>query len=385
MTIKIKCFPYITLLLLFCLPWYAFGTVSATYIPESPITLEIAPGAFTHPTVLGAKLGRFIITSTTGEIYSPSFVNIGEASDSTQLTGLMKDYASGPFAMATNSFYINSVAYPDGLGGTPVLQVLYGDVWPIIDWKKNTVTQNPFYVDLYLVNKHSRGFGSDSGWRPAQYFKLDSPYSLPSNFNPIFSVGVADSPNTNVGSYTSGGTVDESIGSFVVTDGNDGPDNTPIINPGSYTDPENPGSPGFYYGDVPLLPSLIFTIVDSSTSFALGSAYGTNKATVTQANAQVLNGVSGTTYQITLIFTDTSSAASFQLLPVQGVGSPISYTLFLGNDEVTKAVALVWSDLVPGITNTKDIKISGINQGVVASNLSGNYTGTITVNISNLN
>lgn len=377
--------PFVTLFLLLVLPWYAWGAVTATYIPQNPITLEIAPGAFTHQSVLGAKLGRFIITSTTGEIYSPSFVNIGEASGAIQLTGLMKDYANGPFAMATNDFYINSVAYPNGLGGTPVLQVLYNDVRPIIGWQANTVTQNPFYVDLYLVNKNAGGIGSDSGWRPAQFFKLDSPYSLPSNFNPLFSVGVADSPSTNVGTYTAGGTVDESEGSYVVTNGNDGPNNTPIITPGAYTDPNNPGSPGFYYGDVPLLPSLLFNIVDSSTSFTLGSAYGTSKATITQANAQVLNGVTGTTYQITLVFTDTSSATSFQLFPVQGVGNPISYKLYLGNDEVTKAVAKVWTALVPGITNTKDIKISGIDQSVVASNVSGNYTGTITVNISNLN
>lgn len=382
---KLKHFPYITLLLLVILPWYAFAAVTATYVPESPITLEIAPGAFTHQSVLGAKLGRFIITSTTGEIYSPSFVNIGEASGAIQVTGLMKGYASGPYAMETNDFYINSVAYPNGLGGTPVLQVLYNDVRPIIGWQANTVTQNPFYVDLYLVNKNSGGIGSDSGWRPAQYFKLDSPYSLPSNFNPLFSVGVADSPTTNVGSYTSGGTVDESQGSFVITNGNSGPNNTPIINPGAYTDPDNPGSPGFYYGDVPTLPSLLFTIVDSSTSFSLGSAYGTNKATLTQANAQVLNGVTGNTYQITLIFTDTSGDTSFQLFPTQGVGSPISYKLYLENDEITKAVAKVWTGLVPGIVNTKAIKVSGISQSVVASNTSGNYTGTITVNISNLN
>jgi hypothetical protein len=41
--------------------------------------------------------------------------------------------------------------------------------------------------------------------------------------------------------------------------------------------------------------------------------------------------------------------------------------------------------LVPGIVNTKAIKVSGISQSVVASNTNGNYTGTITVNISNLN
>lgn len=235
------------------------------------------------------------------------------------------------------------------------------------------------------MNKNTGGINAASGWRPSQYFTLGSPYALPSNFNPLFSVAVADSPTTNVGTYTQSNVVDESKGSYVVTNGNDGPDNTPIISPGAYTDPENPGSPGFFYGDVPLLPSLYFTIMDSVTSFTLESAYGTNKATLTQANAQVMHGSSGATYQITLVFTDTSSATSFQLFPNQGVGNPIDYRLFLGSDEVTKGAALLWTNLVPGITNTKDIKVSGINQNAVASNVSGTYTGTITVNISNLN
>ncbi|MBI9093807.1 MAG: hypothetical protein JEY71_02885 [Sphaerochaeta sp.] len=384
MAIKINFILFITLVLLIALPWHAFGSVSADYIPESSITLNISPGPFSHSSVLGAKLGTFIITSTTGVIYSPSFVDIGEASDATHLTGLMKDYTNGPFALNTNDFYIISVAYPNGYGGTPVLQVLYNNVRPIIEWKANTVTQNPFYVELYFVNTNSTNPNAQSGWRKAQYFKLDSPFSLPSNFNPIFSVAVADSPNTNVGTYTSGDIVNEAEGSYVVTNGNDGPNNTPIISPCGYTNPENPGSPGFYYGDVPVLPSVFFNIVDSLTSFTLESAYGTNKVTVTQAHVEVINGVSGDEYEITLIFTDTSSDSSFQLFPSQGIGRPIDYKLFLGDDEVTKAFPLDWTELLPGITNSKDIRISGIKSVDVASNVSGDYEGTITVNITNL-
>ncbi len=375
----------LSLLLLCLLPWNAFCIVTADYIPEAPITFDTAPGPFADQTVLGAKLGTFIISSTTGEIYSPSLVNIGEASGATQVTGLMKNSANGPFNQNTNAFYIISAAYPNGLGGTPVLQVLYDDVRPIIAWQNNTVTQNPLYVELYFVNTNSTNPNASSGWRPSQYFKLDTPYSLPSNFNPYFSVGVAEAPETNVGTYTSGGIIIETEGRYVVTNGNDGPDNTPIMDSGAYTDPDNPGSPGFTYGDAPVLPSVFFNIVDSSTSFSLSSAYGTNKATITQASAEVFNGDSGTYYQLTLTFTDTSSATSFQLFPSQGVGTPIDYKLYLGDEEVIKAVAMNWEDLDPGVVNTKDIKIGGINQGDAASKLSGTYEGTIVVNISNLN
>lgn len=228
---------------------------------------------------MGAKLGTFIITSTTGEIYSPSFIHISEASNATQLTGYMKGYANGEYVKnSTNAFYINSVAYPNGFGGTPVLQVLYDDVWPIISGSANTVTQNPFYVELYLVNKNTGGITGSSGWRPAQYFKLDSPFWLPSDFNPVFSVAVADSPQTTVGDYTSGNTVNSEKGSYV-PNGNGGPYNINIMSPTAYTaNPDKPNSPGFYYGDVPELPSVQFNFADTSTSFSLSSAYGQNKA-----------------------------------------------------------------------------------------------------------
>lgn len=376
----------VLIVVLLLLPGPVFGDVTATYIPEPSITLEISPGPFTHNTVLGAKLGTFIITSSTGVIYTPSLVNIGEASGAIPVTGLMKEWEGGQFFTKTEPFHIISVAYPNGLGGTPVLNVLYNKVIPIMTWQPNTVTQNPFYVELYFLNTNSTNHAAPSTFRKAQLFKLDSPYSLPPNFNPRFSVGVADSPLVDVGWYTSGGVVNESLGSYVVTNGNAGPDNTPIIAPNGYTNPDNPGSPGFYYGDVetPDPPSFAFNIVDSTTSFSLNAAYGTNKATVTQATVQVLNGVSGQTYHLSLTFTDTSSATSFQLFPQQGDTMPINYDLFLGTEKVTKGSLLTWTGLQPGVINTKDIKIGGINKSVTDTLVSDLYEGTITVTISNL-
>ncbi len=42
----------------------------------------------------------------------------------------MKDWADGPFGLNTNDFYIISVAYPNGFGSEPVLQVLYDNLRP---------------------------------------------------------------------------------------------------------------------------------------------------------------------------------------------------------------------------------------------------------------
>jgi hypothetical protein len=372
------------ILVLFFSPMVLFAEVTATYLRESAITLDISPGPFTHPTVLGAKLGTFVITSTNGEIYSPSLVNIGEASGQIPLTGLMKDWADGPFVLNTNDFYIISVAYPNGLGSEPVLQVLYNNVRPIISWNSNTVYANPFYVELYLVNTNSTNRNAQSGWRPASYFKLDSPYSLPVGFNPLFSVAVADSPNTNVGTYTTGsGSVKESQGSYVTTDGSSGPDNTQILDPGSYTNPDDPDTPGFYYGEVPVTESFFIDFLIPESNFELSDAYGSNRVTINEARIEVMNGTQGTNYTQLFTFTDQSQASSFQLFPSAGSGSPIDFNLYLENDLIEKGTAYTWSGLQPGILNTRNIRIGGISETEVMNRVSGTYTDTITVTITN--
>jgi hypothetical protein len=372
------------ILVLFFSPMVLFAEVTATYLRESAITLDISPGPFTHPTVLGAKLGTFVITSTNGEIYSPSLVNIGEASGQIPLTGLMKDWADGPFVLNTNDFYIISVAYPNGLGSEPVLQVLYNNVRPIISWQRNTVYANPFYVELYLVNTNSTNRNAQSGWRPASYFKLDSPYSLPVGFNPLFSVAVADSPNTNVGTYTTGsGSVKESQGSYVTTDGSSGPDNTQILDPGSYTNPDDPDTPGFYYGEVPVTESFFIDFLIPESNFELSDAYGSNRVTINEARIEVMNGTQGTNYTQLFTFTDQSQASSFQLFPSAGSGSPIDFNLYLENDLIEKGTAYTWSGLQPGILNTRNIRIGGISETEVMNRVSGTYTDTITVTITN--
>ncbi len=375
----------VILLLLGCFQSLLFATVTAVYIPENQITLSISPGPYTSDSVLGAKLGTFVITATDGEIYSPSLVNIGEASDGIPVTGLMKNYANGPYELGTNTFYIMSVAYPNGLGGEPVLQTLYNNLWPIISWSDVTVYQPVLYVEMYLVNTNKTNRHAQSLYRYASYFKLDSPFTLPSGFNPRFSIAVAQEEGTNVGSYTNAdGTVVETQGDYVVTDGVDGPDSTPIIGTGGYTNPEDPGSPGFYYGDVPLVPTFLFHFFDADVHFSLESALGSNRVTVNQAMIQIENGVAGETYEQTLVFSDTSTAPEFQLFPVDGPGNPISYFLFLGNSPITKGVPMLWTGLQPN-ANSQDLKIGGISENAVSLLASGSYRGTITVTITNPN
>lgn len=359
-------------------------TVTASYTAQSPIYLEISPGVFTHPTVIGARLGRFAITSPNNKIYTPAFVNTGEVAENIQLTGLYKNWAGGAYYTKTDlNFKVISVAYPAGLGGAPILQTIYGGRWPVISWDAVTITANPFYVDLYLVNTNSLNPNSAASLNSnAQYYRLDTPYTFTTSFNPIFSLAVADDATTDVGTYAPGnGETITSDGAYVVTDGVAGPNVTPILDSGSMTAPHGDG---FYYGDGPVLPSFAFAFMHASVSFNLDAAYGSNRVTINQAQLSVVNGVAGTTYSQMLTFSDTSTAATFQLFPTEGAGTPIDYQLFFGSDPIPKGTPFQWQNLNPGM-NTKDLKVGGIVESSVADKVSGTYSDTITVTITNPN
>lgn len=375
-------------LVLVTLPIGVWGTVTAVYTPESQIVFQVAPGPFTHNTVLGAKLGTFVFTSTTGVIYNPAMVHIAEASGATPVTGLMRDSLSPKdgFYNTSCDFYIICVSYPNGLGAEPVLKVLYNDVTPIID-NTYTVYQSTFYVELYLINGNTFiNRHSSSGWRPSTLFKHGTPYSLPSNFNPIFSVAVASESRYNVGWYTSGSVVNPQLGSYADTTGQGGSEGTHIIGPGAYTDPNNPGSPGFNYGDPPSQPTqpdFEFWFRDENVNFDISDAYDSNRVVLNAAKMNVVNGESGKTYIQYLTFTDSGFDNSFQLKPYGVNGDNVDFQLFFGNDPnaIPYGEPIPWSGLAPGM-NERDLKIGQILPDQVNQRVSGAYTDTITVNIT---
>lgn len=376
-------------LILVALPCGVWGAVTAVYIPEPQIAFEIAPHPFTSNTVLAAKLGRLEMTSTTGVIYSPAFVHVGSASQSVAVSGLMKEWATAKeYVPGTHYFWIISVAYPNGLGAEPVLQVLYGNVWPIIDWDTYPITTLPFFVDLFLVNINSTNRHVTVSNRPASYFKLGTPYTLPSDFNPTFSVGAATNSETNVGTYTDGGAItDPTLGAYIATDAPGGTGTTtPVIGPGAYTsDPNNPNSPGLIYGDPPTQPTTPTYEVffeASQADFTISDAY-TGKVRINTAKIKVLDGVQGQTYARDIIFTDSGTTNSFQLKPYPS-GSPINYDLYFETENkiVNYGERISWNGLVPfPLINERGIWIGGIKKNEVEQRLSGSYSDTIYVNI----
>ncbi len=378
------------LLILFCVPFFLVSVVTASYNPESPLYLEIAPGPFTNPTVIGLKLGTYQIFNPEGAIFNPAFVNTSEVGNNIQLTGLYKTWEGGePFTKNNLNFKIMSVAYPysSGGGGTPVLRTIYGGRSPIIDWSGTTITANPFVVELYLVNTNSTNPNQNATLNSnGQFYQLDTPYTVPPGFNPIFSLAMADDANTDVGTYTSSnGDVITSGGSYVDTGGTTGPNNTPILDINSFSsDPDDDN--GFFYGDTPLPLTYFFNFLQPTASFNINSAIGTGRVVVNEARIEVQNGVTGENYSQHLSFTDTTTNAAFQLFPREGTGAPISYQLFLGvnPDPIVKGASVLWSSLVSGI-NSRDLMIGGIEAQNITSLASGTYQGIISVTISNPN
>lgn len=368
------------------------AVVTAEYYPEPQITFKVAPHPFTSSTVLGAKLGTIIMHSTTGEIHSPAFIDIGTASGAVPVSGRMKECASCPYKQDTQDFYIISVAYPNGLGSAPVLQVLYDNVRPIIEWGAVTVYQTDFHIDIFLVNHNSTNTNVTVGSRPASYFELGTPYALPPNFNPLFRVGAAHSSSTNVGSYTTGGGgVLPSHGSFVSGEGSgglSGDTNNPMIGTGAYTyDPEDPSSPGLIYGDAPVPPPdpyFEISFDQSSVNFNLSDAYlPDKKKEINKVEIKVFEGVPGNTYGVNIAFTDSGETNSFQLKS-SGGGSPIDYNLYFENSSniVDYGDSIPWNSLaLPPSKNEKSLWIGGINSTQVLQRLSGSYSDTIYVNI----
>lgn len=373
--------------------------LEASYVPESPLYLELAPGIFSDQSVVGTKLGTFIITSD-GPFYNPSFLNTSEIGSGITMTGLYKDWEGGAYTTRTYlPFKVLSVSYPTGYGGSPVIETLYGDKWPMIkqnnQWDGVTITAKPFYVEIYLVNTNSDNGRRYDASLPAnlgtdgRFFKLDTPYIINGSFSPYFSIGVAVSPEIGVGTYASGANstiTDPTEGVYVSVEGITGPDSTPILNPSSFTAvPGDPGTPGFYYGDAPELPTFVFNFHTQQASFLLESAISNQRSVVNQAKIEVLNGVSGTYYTQILTFNDNSPTnPEFLLLPLDGQGLPISYKLFLDTQHIIKGTPYTWENLTYG-SNSKDLIIGEISQTEVDSRASGIYQGTITVTITTPN
>ena len=375
-------FAYV-LLMLSSIPSLLFGAITVTYTAV-PLELKTAPGPYTSNTVIGIKLGTLRVDG--GPIYTPVWGNTTEVD-----SGTVK--VKGPMSNGSNeaTFYLMSVAYPNGESQSPTIKVFSGAFLSIVSLPQNwvTVSADPFIVELWLVNTaDTNNTYNPSTTCSASDFQMNAAYTLDS-FRPEFSFVTANSSKTNANSMMQGqtGNANPSNGTYVIVNGNGGPDSTPIVEPTAYTDPDNPNSPVMTYVDPTQIVSYSVFLSEQTKTFNLSEAVGTNRKDVNTMTITVSNGIAGADYSQKVIFTDltpVSTSAEFRMLPEESGPNPIPFKLYFDSTEVVKGEAITWNNLQNGSSNAKTIRIGGIDQNVIDSLASGTYSDTINVEIQNL-
>lgn len=381
-----------------------FSAVTATYDAETNIVFKVKPAPYTSNDVFGAKLGRFTIVSDTGLIYSPVLTNTTQAPGNNtpinpvMMQGPMKGWEYDPdYPQGQHAFHIQALTYINGLGSPPKVETIWNLYWPLASQGSITITANPLYVDIFLVNHQENNLNPTLTYGPARYFKYDATYTFLNTFNPKFSIAVANLPNTRPGDYmdgTTGGVQnDTNLGSYVTTDGKTGPNTTPILDPNGPTGEGSNG--GFIYGDPPAPVSYILTFKDNTVPISLQDGNGVGSSArfeVNEALMNLYNTKPNKTYSVKIkIKDDSPSPNAFQLLPEQSGPNPINYNLYWDTTTsnaqiVVKNGEIDWGNLKESTNpNARKLYIGNISANDVAKAASGTYKSTITIEIISKN
>lgn len=366
-----------------------FGTVTATYTPDSNIYFGLRPGPYTSDRIIGAKIGTLVITSSegAGTIYTPGLLNVANGSNIT-VRGLYSwsDPSTNPtYSYVDAPFTIVAVSYINGRGSAPAISPFYRTTSVPLggsdDWDPKTVTVNPLEIDFYLMNCNTPDPNTTRTLQTwGNYYKKDTTFTFPNGLAPTIKVAVAHDANTGLGSMASN---PDKYTTYVPVNGVDGTASTNVVGSAAYSDIE---ANGMIYGDKveEPTPELSFFFTDTQSSFSIQNAVGSNKATITQANIVLTNGISGQTYTQSMTFTDNAASdTAFQLTPESGYGTPLDFNLYLGSDQLTKGDEYYWTGIVNG-SNIKDLIVSGIDANAAANGASGTYKDTITVSFTTL-
>ncbi len=365
------------------IPSLLFGAITVTYTAV-PLELKTAPGPYTSDTVIGIKLGTLRVDG--GPIYTPVWGNTTEVYSGTVTV-------KGPMSNGSNeaTFYLMSVAYPDGSSGTPVIKVFSGNYLPIINDGPVTVSANPFVVELWLVNTAQTSSTTTSTTRQASDFQMNAAYTL-KDFSPRFSFITANDSTKKVNQMMQGnGNASSPHGSYMIVNGDAaGADNTPIIDPGAYTN--DPSSPGVSFPDPSqLVIQTLFSLQQSEISIALSEHTGSNVKEINSATlgVTVTNGNGSEKANLNITFTDNSppDKSGFHLLHVDAPGPTIPYKLFWGENlqtliEIEEGIAIPWENLAAG-NHTNKLYMGEINAETVDQAASGTYKSTVSVTIAN--
>jgi hypothetical protein len=210
-------------------------------------------------------------------------------------------------------------------------------------------------IDLFLVSV-----------RDSKYYFPETEYTLTSGSFGSFNIEVLN---------TSGQEKYISVNGQTIPSGGGKPNTSTPLSAGGGTTP-----PPIIYGDPP--QPLHYEIeVISNGVLNPSQAYGSNKATIGNAQLTITNGKPNTTYQVQISFTSTKEDGSFALRSGNnGSSYSIPYTLLFGTQEVQPGTLYPWTPLQNG-QNTRALQITEIIQSTVQAAPSGQFEDTIRVEV----
>lgn len=374
----------------------AATNVQASYVPEPYLYLQQSPGAFTSPTMVGAKLGRLTVEFTGGPIFNPGVQTSGQGGyGNIIISGMLSNYPGGTKYYNTYiPMNVVTVAYPYGLSGTPYVHTMYGSRQALlIDEKETQVSISPFIVDFYLLNtnagngQYSTTFESNLGTGQKD-FDFTTQYTFNNPFNPTYALGLTKTFGGGLWQIPTSGDPVNQDAFFVEIDGVAGSGTTPFVGSGGLNDHAGNSNDqtGFWNGtEIPTQYDPYFEILfqDKTVTFDLSKAYGNNKESINTVEIIVNDGDPAETYEVEIAFSDSSNENKFQLKHPDA-NSNIDFQLFIEGrtEEIPYNTPIPWENLVPFPNeNKRTLSIGGINATHVQQRLSGSYTDTIYVNI----
>lgn len=132
----------------------------------------------------------------------------------------------------------------------------------------------------------------------------------------------------------------------------------------------------------PTDPVFDFSIVEIQQQFHLHQAYNTAAAYVAKAQVVVSNTQAGNPAGVTLTFSDGTTNEFFSMSHTEEPGLPtIHYKLLFDGNTLGPGGSVDWIGFVNG-TYTKDISVTHISQTEVDNLIAGNYSDTITVQLT---
>jgi len=327
--------------------------VVVTYTPSTSLefTRSLTPPLYSDERMV-LYLGSLTFTSTDGKLFDPTLFAIN--------TGIHFTF-QGQIYNNTNSqpLYFRMASNYEMKGATQWKWLDSGNYDNSLTYEtRGNINTNPFTVDLYIVSEipavHITGLYYEFINGSFGDFQIATALNSSGHYQGYEYIPVED-PSTD---YPPGSPVP-----FLV---------------GGVTAP-----PPLYY-DNPLVTQTqyLLSIVDAP-AFSIQDAYLQDSVKVAEARLGLQDAEPSMTYGVVLVFSNRTNSQDFRLYLDGVVGNySIPYTLRFNGDQVWGGQEIPWENLSTSQTNYKDIFLSGIDPITAENAPAGEYSDTITVQIT---